>query len=178
MSNKKTQELREKSARQTDAMTQRRYRNEEQAAGAIRINGGTRQNNAVADALNRSATNADERRARRTAIDSLSRTQIEGAAGTLNANQFTLLNRQQQQWYTDATNARNANRQANSGSQQSNAPKRRTLNQLYAQAYRSGGTPDAVNRRFQRLAKENGYNNVVMTPNGPRELTRATRRNS
>lgn len=66
----------------------------------------------VSDALNRSATTAADRRARRNAIDSLSREQIESTAGRLNMNQYTLLNKDQQKWYTDATNARNS-RQTN-----------------------------------------------------------------
>ena len=154
-----------------------------------------RNQRAVTSALSQPATNADERRARRNAIDSLSREQIESTAGRLNANQYTLLNQEQQRWYTEATNARNneegsgfnplqvrreENRpsryvRATNTEQNTEAPQRRTLNQLYAQAYRRGGTPDAVNRRFQQLARENGYNNVIMTPNGPREITRANR---
>ena len=63
----------------------------------------------VSDALNRSATTAADRRARRNAIDSLSREQIESTAGRLNMNQYTLLNKDQQKWYTDATNARSRN---------------------------------------------------------------------
>ena len=152
-----------------------------------------RNQRAVTSALSQPATNADERRARRNAIDSLSREQIESTAGRLNANQYTLLNQEQQRWYTEATNARNneegsgfnplqvrreENRpsryvRATNTEQNTEAPQRRTLNQLYAQAYRRGGTPDAVNRRFQQLARENGYNNVIMTPNGPQEITRA-----
>lgn len=68
----------------------------------------------VSDALNRSATTAADRRARRNAIDSLSREQIESTAGRLNMNQYTLLNKDQQKWYTDATNARNANSKSDS----------------------------------------------------------------
>ena len=73
-----------------------------------------RNRRAVISALSQPATNANERRARRNAIDSLSREQIESTAGRLNANQYTLLNQEQQKWYTEATNARNANRQTNS----------------------------------------------------------------
>ena len=65
-----------------------------------------RNRRAVTSALSQPATNADERRARRNAIDSLSREQIESVAGRLNANQYTLLNQEQQRWYTEATNAR------------------------------------------------------------------------
>ena len=64
----------------------------------------------VSDTLNRSANTAADRRARRNAINQLSREQVESVAGRLNANQFTLLNREQQGWYTNATSARNANR--------------------------------------------------------------------
>ena len=60
----------------------------------------------VNDALNRSASTATDRRARQNAINRLSREQIESVAGRLNANQFTLLNRRQQKWYTDAMNNR------------------------------------------------------------------------
>ena len=67
----------------------------------------------VSDTLNRSANTAADRRARQNAINQLSREQIESTAGRLNANQFTLLNREQQDWYTNATNARNANRNGN-----------------------------------------------------------------
>lgn len=67
----------------------------------------------VNNALNRSANTVADRQARRNAINQLSREQIESTAGRLNANQFTLLNREQQKWYTDATNARNANRNGN-----------------------------------------------------------------
>ena len=67
----------------------------------------------VNNTLNRSANTAADRRARRNAINQLSREQIESTAGRLNANQFTLLNREQQKWYTDATNARNANQSGN-----------------------------------------------------------------
>ncbi len=60
----------------------------------------------VSDTLSRPATNADQRRARQNAINRLSREQIESTAGRLNANQYTLLNQEQQRWYTEATNAR------------------------------------------------------------------------
>ena len=113
MSNKKLKELHEKSASQRDAMTQRRYKNEEQAAGAIKIGSkrgsGNTQNKTpdVLSVLNQKATNATEMRARRKAIDSLSREQIENEAGRLNQNQFTLLNKNQQKWYSDATEKQN-----------------------------------------------------------------------
>ena len=57
----------------------------------------------VSDTLNRSATTAAERRARRNAIDQLTQEQIESVAGRLNTSQFTLLNQQQQGWYTNAS---------------------------------------------------------------------------
>ena len=129
----------------------------------------------VNEALNHPINTADERRARRNAINQLSREQIESVAGRLNANQFTLLNREQQDWYTNATNARNANQGGSTAV--SEAPRRRTLNQLYAQAYRSGGSQRAVEMRFQELARQNGYENVVMTPEGPREMGRVVRAN-
>lgn len=68
----------------------------------------------VSDALNHPATNASEMRARRKAINSLSREQIESTAGRLNMNQYVMLNNEQQKWYTDATNARNANSKSDS----------------------------------------------------------------
>ena len=67
----------------------------------------------VSDALNRSATTASDRRARRNAIDSLSREQIESTAGRLNMNQYTLLNKNQQKWYADATERNNEQRKQN-----------------------------------------------------------------
>lgn len=151
--------------RSQDVMSQRRRAQEmanaddaTRAMAGIRISGNRGQGNRI--------SRADFRNQ----VKSMNKAQIEGLAGQLTANEFTLMNRQQQQWYTDAMANRGGSASASS------APKRRTLNQLYAQAYRQGGTPDAVNRRFQQLAKEAGYENVIMTPNGPREVVRANRR--
>ena len=58
----------------------------------------------VNDVLNRSVSTTADRKARQNAINKLSREQIESVAGRLNANQFTLLNRRQQNWYTNAMN--------------------------------------------------------------------------
>ena len=90
-----------------DAITQRRNSGQGNTP-TIKLSGNNknttkRMREQVSDTLNRSATTTAERRARQNAINGLSREQIESVAGRLNANQFTLLSPQQQQWYTNAT---------------------------------------------------------------------------
>lgn len=67
---------------------------------------GYKRKNVIPEPLTRAVTPGAESRARRADIDKLTQKDIESAAGMLNPNQFTLLNPEQQKWYTDATSKR------------------------------------------------------------------------
>ena len=115
----------------------------------------------VNDALNRSASTAADRRARQNAINQLSREQIESVAGRLNANQFTLLNRQQQKWYTDATQS------STGGSRSSGNPIQQKLQQGKSVTVRPGDDLSFLPKRLRdgiEWSFSRGEKEVILNP--------------